>query len=515
MMGNFFTPPLLQIRLMRVWLSFASHVEEVPMNAQWLRIRENLQKTLQSGQYKVWIAPLHGSVQGSSLRLVAPNAYVAGWVRERLLHAIREAATVEMGPDLTLEVVAADEAPRSVTASESTTPLATLLDASAKAPLPLPSSVTLPKGTEGRPSLSTDTRMGAPVFSAHEQLGLAYELPTRSVAWRYTFDGFVVGPCNELAHAAARSMTRDTAAVDTLFLSSAPGLGKTHLSQSVGQAISAASNRSRIRIEYLTAEEFSSCFVQAMKARDIERFKARFREVDMLLLEDVEFLQKKEKMQDEVLATIKTLQSKGSRVVLTSSFAPKELHDLDSQLVSRFCSGFLADIGKPDMAMRRKILEEKAHLRDMTLSENVSELLANKLPADIRQMESCLYNLILKAQLLGCDISVNLAQEVLAQYVESATLCGMDSIIRKVCEGFGLNAAQLQSRSRRQHYVVARNTIYFLARKHTDMTLEEIGDYFGRRHSTVIKGIAAIERELKRETPLGRQVAAALSRIEA
>jgi len=514
-MGNVLTLPFPQIRHTGVWLSLARRVEVGPMNAQWLRIRENLQKTLQSGLYKVWIAPLHGSVQGNCLRLAAPNAFVAGWVRDRLLHAVREAAVAELGPEALVEMTVEEAAPeQSGTHAETGPSLATILDAAGTSPLPLPASAASRHGG-ARPGLSTDTSMGTPVFSSSEQLGLPYELPTRSIAWRYTFDGFVVGPCNELAHAAARSMTRDTAAVDTLFLSSAPGLGKTHLSQSVGQAVSAASNRSRLRVEYLTAEEFSSCFVQAMKARDIERFKARFREVDMLLLEDVEFLQKKEKMQDEVLATIKTLQSRGSRVVLTSSFAPKELQDLDGQLVSRFCSGFLADIGKPDLAMRRRILEEKAQTRDMTLPESVSELLASKLPADVRQMESCLYNLILKAQLLGCTISIDLAREVLSQYVENVTLFGMDGIISKVCEGFGLNAAQLQSRSRRQNYVVARNTIYFLARKHTDMTLEEIGDYFGRRHSTVIKGIAAIERELKRETPLGRQVAAALSRIEA
>ncbi len=488
------------------------------MNASWLEIRENLQKTLQSGTFKVWIAPLDGELQEHTLRLTAPSAFVAGWVRDHLQAEILRAAAEVTGRTLSLCVAAApDEKPRADadgTAAGAATP-ESILDSAGNRPLPVPAAMAHSLGAMRQAGLSTDTSLRTPVFSSSEQLGLAYELPGRSISWRYDFDGFVVGPSNELAHAAARSMARDTAAVDTLFLSSAPGLGKTHLSQAVGQALSLKCNRARMRVEYLTAEEFSSCFVQAMKARDIEHFKSRFRELDMLLLEDVEFLQKKEKMQEEVLATIKTLQARGSRVVLTSSFAPRELQDLDNQLVSRFCSGFLADIAKPDADTRRRILCEKARSREVILAPAVSEMLAEKLPGDVRQLESCLYNLILKAQLLGRDISLELARDVLTQYVESQPLSGIDDIIRKVCEGFGLNARQLQSRSRRQNYVVARNTIFFLARKHTDLTLEEIGDHFGRRHSTVLKGIAAIERELKRETPLGRQVAATLSRIEA
>ena len=475
------------------------------MNAQWLEIRANLQKTLQSGTYKVWIAPLHAELEGLRLRLVAPTDFVADWVRERLSQDIERAAAEVLGsaPELCIEAgpapLSAPERPRSL--SVGTSGHAALLG-----PNGLPAS-----GAHQ----NTDTSPRPALFSASEQLGLPYTLPSRAANWRYNFDGFIVGPSNELAHAAARSMTRDSGSVDTLFLSSASGLGKTHLTQAVGQAVCNESNRAHLRLEYLTAEEFSSCFVQAMKARDIERFKARFRDLDMLLLEDVEFLQNKEKMQDEVLSTIKTLQSRGSRVILTSSFAPRDLRDLDSQLVSRFCSGFLAGIEKPDRATRRRILQEKAASQDARLSEAVLELLSERVTSDVRRLESCLCNLILKARLLGRDISTDLARDVLMHYIDDAPLRGIDDIISRVCEGFGLSAPQLRSRSRRQNYVVARNTVFFLARKHTDLSLQDIGDHFGRRHSTVIKGIAAIERELKRETPLGRQVAAALSRIEA
>lgn len=452
------------------------------MNTKWHAIREILQGSLQSGIFKVWIAPLEASIEGQNIRLSAPNAFVADWVRERLSGEILRASREVVGQDATIDIVLAEaDQAKKIRPERCAAPVS---------PSPAPAPKT-------------------------EQLALpVYMQPRQSHQnWRYSFEGFVVGPCNELAHAAASNMSKASGAVDTLFLSSPAGLGKTHLSQAVGQAVCERANRS-VKVEYLTAEEFAGCFVQAMKSRELERFKARFREADLLLLEDVHFLQGKEKMQDEVLSTIKTLQGKGSRVVLTSSFAPRELRDLDNQLVSRFCSGFLAGIEKPDATTRKRILLEKAKAQDVSLSDTVASLLAEKLTSDIRQLESCLCNLLLKAKLLGREINVSMATDVLAQYTQEQGLPDIDAIIAKVCEGFGLSLLQICSRSRRQDYVTARNTVFFLARKHTELSLQEIGERFGRRHSTVIKGIASIERELNRESPLGRQVASTMNLIE-
>lgn len=341
-----------------------------------------------------------------------------------------------------------------------------------------------------------------------------YGVPSAKTNWRYGFSDFVVGPCNDLAHAAAQTMIRTTGAVDTLFLSSGPGLGKTHLTQAVGRALCESSNRAAPRVEYLTAETFASCFVQAMKARDIDRFKSRFRDVDILLLEDVHFLQNKEKMQDEVLSTIKSLHERGSRVVLTSSFAPRELSNVDDRLVSRFCAGFLAGMEKPDKATRRRILQEKAKNQNTVLDDEVSDLMAERLTGDVRQLESCLHNIILRANLLGRTISADMALEIIAQYAQDAPFFDLGAITRKVCEGFGLSPSQLNTKSRKNDLVIARNTIFYLARRHTDLSLAHIGDAFGRRHSTVLKGIASIERELRRESPTGRQIANTLALIE-
>jgi chromosomal replication initiator protein len=284
--------------------------------------------------------------------------------------------------------------------------------------------------------------------------------------------------------------------------------------QAVGRALCDVSNRATPRVEYLTAEEFATRLIAALKAREVDRFKARYRDVDVLLLEDVHFLQGKERMQDEVLATVKALKSRGSRVVLSSSFAARDLKNLDTQLVSRFCSGFLAHIDKPGFETRRRILCEKARLHQVMLPDNVTDLLADRIRTDVRQIESCLHNLVLKAKLLNRQISMEMAWEVLGHYAQQEVVMDFEGIVRKVCEGFGISPKQLNSRSRKREYVVARNSVFYLARKHTDLSLKEIGDRFSRRHSTVLKGITSIEREMSRETPLGRQVTNTLSLIE-
>lgn len=488
----------------------------------WGQIQNILEKSLNPGLFKVWISPLAAEVQDDVLRLVAPNEFVAAWVRDRLLDDIVQAATAVLG---TAPTVVVDAAPHG---AGILSPRAGRADASASGAAP---DVEAADGTQALPvpaaqisqavqAVAARSVSGIAARAAHTahaaQLGLPLDIPApnRALNWRFSFDSFVVGPNNELAFAASRGICRETLSADTLFLSSGPGLGKTHLMQAVGRALCEVSNRAAPRVEYLTAEEFATRLIAALKAREVDRFKARYRDVDVLLLEDVHFLQGKERMQDEVLATVKALKSRGSRVVLSSSFAARDLKNLDTQLVSRFCSGFLAHIDKPGFETRRRILCEKARLHQVMLPDNVTDLLADHIRTDVRQIESCLHNLVLKAKLLNRQISMEMAWEVLGHYAQQEVVMDFEGIVRKVCEGFGISPKQLNSRSRKREYVVARNSVFYLARKHTDLSLKEIGDRFSRRHSTVLKGITSIEREMSRETPLGRQVTNTLSLIE-
>lgn len=463
----------------------------------WAHIQQILQKRLTPGLFKVWISPLSAEVKGHTVSLTAPNEFVAAWVRDRLLGDITSAAAEILGPQATVSVVAS-KTPQKAPARRSSI---TVSDAQPSGPL-FPSQ--------------QGTGVAAAPAASHEQMSLPISQPlvSKAIDWRFDFDSFVVGPCNDLAFAASQGITRSSLSADTLFLSSGPGLGKTHLMQAVGNELCRQSNRSKLHVEYLTAEEFATRLIASLKNRDVDRFKARYRDVDLLLLEDVHFLQGKERMQDEVLATIKALQSRGSRVVLSSSFAPRDLKELDNQLVSRFCSGFIAAIDKPDYATRRDILCRKAKQYQVFLPENVTDMLAENIRSDVRQIESCLHNLILKARILNQQISMNIAWDVVSQYASHEIIMDMDSIIRCVCNGFDLSPTQLNSRSRRRELVVARNTVFYLARKHTDMSLKDIGDHFNRTHSTVLKGITSLEREMSKETPIGRQVTNTVAMIE-
>ncbi len=485
------------------------------MTNKWEIICDNLQKTLKSGDYKVWISPLDGQVDGNSVQVFTRTAYVCAWLERHFARSIREACALVLGIEsdqVQLKFIVREFEQKAQ--ESSTLPLVT------------------PSGASIRPKASQEARQESLVESLPRrafphtaepiavvnarEMQVALPMPAQSpltrVRWRYDFNDFVVGPANSMAAAAAQDICRHSSSIDTLFVSANSGLGKTHLIHAIGQSM--ARENGKARVGYLTAEDFTSHFVRAARYSQMDEFKSSLRGLDVLLLEDVHLFQGKEKTQNEALATIKSLQAQGSRVVLTSSFSPKELKNVDSQLVSHFCSGMLTQIDKPTRDMCRSILQHKAHGQDMALPSSVADILVEHLHEDVRQLESCLRNLIFKAKHLNCSISLEMAMDVLSQFMPTASLLDMERIISLVCSSFDVSEKQITSKSRRKEYVLARDTIYYLARKHTSATLEEIGGRFNRRHSTVVKGISTIERQLQSQTSSGRQVANTLAMVE-
>ncbi|EHJ46018.1 Chromosomal replication initiator DnaA [Solidesulfovibrio carbinoliphilus subsp. oakridgensis] len=453
------------------------------METIWPRIKKLLEQTLSPGLYNLWIKPLTARARDGVLELAAPNAFVASWVRERLADSVVEAAAVVMGSRPQLVVT---EAARTADAPAAA-PAAT-----APRPARAPRSLTLPMAPKA-PDLGNDR-------------------------FRFSYDEFVVGPSNELAYVASQGICDMSLSADQLFISSAPGLGKTHLIQAMGKRLSHTGGEDgrNLRVAYLSAEEFANRLVIALKTRQVEKFKAAFREnVDVLLLEDIHFFRDKPRIQDELLNTLIALNSRGCRLVFTSSFLPRDLAGLDAQLLSRISSGFLTVIDKPDLATRKRILERKAAVHQVLLPDEVSTLLADRLHADVRQLESCLQNLALKARLLNCRISVDLAWDVLRHYDLEARSLTLEDIVEYVCDVYRLSADQLVSKSRKRQYVLARNTAFLLARQHTDMSLVDIGNRFNRRHSTVVKGITSLERHLSLRTPLGRELERTIESVRA
>lgn len=478
------------------------------MNEHWSAILAELSRTLPEGKFKVFLEPLIGDVRKVTvpagearqgvlvstperweISLTAANGFMAEQVRSRFVQIIAEAGRAVLG----------------------STPAVMVHTSAAHKKTEIPGPVRTEQLVRALPSspglLMADRQLELP-------LTLPRVCPVQRRDWRYSFEDFVVGPCNQLAFAAATNILDASAPVDMVFLCSGAGLGKTHLTQAVGRALSLEADKRDVRLEYLTAEEFTSQFVRASKAGGMEQFKERFRKLDMLLLEDVHFLRGKDRTQEELLSTIKSLQSHGGRVVLTSSFAPRDLAGVDSQLVSRFCSGFVASMERPNRDMRLHILQEKARRQCMVLPAPVAELLADRITGDVRLLESCLHNLMLQARFMGQKVTEEMAIEVIRTVAQNSPQLTVEDVVSLICRSFDLTPAQLSSKSRRQNLVVARNTAFFLLRKHTELTLEEIGERFHRKHSTVIKGITAVEREMGRHTPLGGQIKHTVAMIE-
>ena len=446
------------------------------MKTQWTKITENLRNSLDSGLYRIWVAPLNADISANGLKLVAPSGFVANWIKRHLLKTIAQAAAPVLG-------LAAEEIRIDVIAGESQAPQ----------------------------SAASILASAFPV-STQRDLPLATPAPRASATvWRYKFEDFVTGASNSLAVAAARDMCQQ-GQVRTLFVTSAPGLGKTHLAHAAGQLLSQEARP--LNIVYLTAEQFASRYVAAMRAKDLENFKQHLCKADVLLLEDVHFLQRKKAMQEFALAVIKNLQARGSRVIFTSSFTPRQLQDVDSQLASQFCSGIMASMEKPDLEMRREILRRKARTFQISLPDEVCNLVSERLSSDVRQLESCLQSMVFKARLLNSGLTVDMALETMGQYASAESTLDINAIVRLVCESFGLTETQLRSRSRKHEYVQGRNTVFYLARKHTELSLEGIGSALNRRHSTVMRSITQVEQELSRESSEGRQIARAVALIE-
>ncbi|MDR1946160.1 MAG: chromosomal replication initiator protein DnaA [Desulfovibrio sp.] len=484
------------------------------MHKKWSKICEILGKSISPGQFKLWIGPLAPVPCNEGLLLHAPTEFVCAHVRSWFTPHLEKAATEVTGNPCAVHIEFSAGCPkpdllRSVRAGTSE-------GQSGDKKEPLPKKCSPPEPG----NLPAAVCPPSPKPLPQEQLFLPLSVGTRAETarqepvWRFSFDDFIIGPGNRLAHAASLSICETEKRPDMLFLSSAPGLGKTHLMQAIGNSLSKACNRRKPRMEYLTAEEFASRFVLALKAGDMPAFKARHRDLDLLLLEDIHFLQGKNKTQVELLAVLKSIRDHGGKIVFSSSFAPQDMRDIDEQLLSRLSAGLMSFIERPDEDTRRRILRHKASVHQIRLPEDVEDVLARHVNADVRQIESCLQTLIFKAAMLNSAITPGLAWEVVSRHSAYCPAADMESIIHSVCRAFGISREQLLSESRKQEYVTARNTAFYLARKHTALSLEAVGRCFNRRHSTVIKGITGLEREISRKSPVGLQLANTLEMIE-
>ncbi|MDH3837983.1 MAG: chromosomal replication initiator protein DnaA [Desulfobacteraceae bacterium] len=330
----------------------------------------------------------------------------------------------------------------------------------------------------------------------------------------FTFDHFVVGENNDFAYSASLSMaSRKNASQNCLFLLSKTGLGKSHLTQAVGHHI--LSENPSDRVYYMTAEDFSNEMVDAFQHGSINSFKEKYRnQCDVLLLEDVHYLRNKDRTQVELAFALDTLFEAGKKIIFSSCYLPGDIPKIDDKLRSRLSCGLISNINPPDFRTRVRILQKKAKFKGYDVPEEVIQYLASELTEDVRQLESGLIGVASKSLLLGEPIDLELAQSVTKHIVHQRKNVTIDAIKKLVCKHYRISIKDIVSSSRKQPIVRPRQIAIYLSRKYTDAPLQVIGKSFNRYHATALHSIGIVERGIKKNSPLQKQVEFLCKKLE-
>ncbi|MEI5687461.1 chromosomal replication initiator protein DnaA [Sphingomonas kyungheensis] len=462
-------------------------VTESEAHRAWTRVRSNLRESAGARLFEQWLKPMELIEDGDaeSIRLGLPSAFMTNWVRnhyaDRLLLEFRALLPQVRGVSIETRLAA---------------PAAIKLVAETPAPVPAPAPV------------------AAPVAAA---------APTRPAAERppldprFTFDRFVVDAANRVAFNAARMLAEPgVPRFSPLFLHSGTGQGKTHLMHAIGHAFLAAHPDAIVLC--MSAERFMFDFVAAMRARDTHSFKQRLRGADLLLIDDLQFIAGKDATQEEFFHTVNEIMSAGKRLVISADRCPQALDGVEARIVSRMSVGLVADIKAPDLTLRRTILDRKlADLPEAKVPNDVLDLLAARIHANIRELEGALNRVVAYAQLTGDSIDLDFAVATLGEVLRGAQRrVTIDEIQKLVSQHFELKPLDLVSARRSRAVARPRQIAMYLAKRLTTRSLPEIGRKFGGRdHSTVIHAVRKIEELRDQDRDIDAAVRTLMRELEA
>lgn len=360
----------------------------------------------------------------------------------------------------------------------------------------------LVQSTPQTPNAPQTPADGAPVQSAPDlsaAISADADIPLSNLNPAYTFENFIVGKPNELAHAAARRVAEGgPVAFNPLFLYGGVGLGKTHLMHAIAWELT--KNKPNQRIHYLSAEQFMYRFVRALREKDTIGFKQMFRSVDVLMVDDVQFIAGKNSTQEEFFHTFNALVELGKQIIISGDRAPVDMEDLDSRIASRLQCGLVVDLHPTDYELRLGILQSKLETqrqryRDLKIADGVLEFIAHRVSSNVRVLEGALTRLCAFADLVGAEITLDLTQECLSDILRATSRkVTMDEIIKKTCDYYKVRPADLMSPNRARNIVRPRQMAMYLCKKYTTRSLPEIGRKFGGRdHTTILHGVRKIE----------------------
>jgi chromosomal replication initiator protein len=322
---------------------------------------------------------------------------------------------------------------------------------------------------------------------------------------RYTFDAFVIGSGNQFAHAACQAVAeRPSKAYNPLFLYGGVGMGKTHLMQAIGHEIKR--RQPQAAICYVSSEKFTNEMINSLRYDKMTSFRDKFRSVDVLLVDDIQFLAQKERTQEEFFHTFNALHESLKQIVIASDRPPKELAEVEDRLRSRFEWGLIADIQPPDLETKVAILQKKAEQEKVSVPTDVALYIASNIRSNVRELEGALIRLVAHSSLIGAEITLPYAQQVLKNFIDSqARKVTIESIQKAVAEQFGLRLVEIKAKNNSRAIVYPRQIAMYLAKHLTEASLPEIGRQFGgKHHTTVLHSVEKIDESRKTDKDLNR-----------
>lgn len=451
----------------------------------WANCLRVIQEIVPEASYKTWfepIVPLH--LYGKVLTIQVPSVFFYEWLEENFVHAIRKALDAAIGRDGQLEysivVDQGDEKNRPIAVNMPTTKS----PQSAKPDNVSPDILRSPFQLKDLDSLTLDS----------------YLNPT------YTFDNYVEGDCNRLARNAGYAVAArpGVTSFNPLMIYGGVGLGKTHLVQAIGNYIK-NTNQDKF-VLYVTSEKFTNQFLNAIKGDSMRDFSQFYMQVDVLVIDDVQFLQKKEKTQDIFFHIFNHLHQSGKQIIMTSDRPPRALDGLDDRLLSRFKWGLTTDLQTPDLETRIAIIQKKLQAEGVYIDDSVIEYLAHSINTNVRELEGVVVSLMAQASLNRREIDLDLAKTTLRNIVQNDEKeINIDTVQELVADFYNISVADLKAKSRKREVVYPRQVAMYLAKELTELSLKSIGYHFGGRdHSTVIHAIQLVN-DLMKEKPDTRE----------
>jgi chromosomal replication initiator protein len=476
----------------------------------WRAALGELQVTLSPANFETWLRDTAlVEVDDTKFRIAVPNGFAKDWLESRYRSLISQTLGRIVGYGVQVDfVVAAAEADAAsgdgATVGSSGLDAADSTSAREAGPIAVGPGL-LPRSGDGiaRPA-------GSPPTVRIEPGRTGGDGGTSNINPRYTFSNFIVGSANRLAHAASLSVAeRPGHAYNPLFLYGGVGLGKTHLMHAIGNQVAAKFPRKRV--VYATSEKFTNEFITSIQQGKIDEFRARYRRIDLLLIDDIQFIADKERTQEEFFHTFNAIHEDGKQIVLSSDRPPKAILTLEERLRSRFEWGLIADLTAPDLETRIAILRAKAEEGAVPISSDVIEFIARKVVSNIRELEGALNRIVAYASMGAMPISIELAQAVLSNvlYNPKKRQITPERIAIAVSEYYSVPLEALRGQKRDKAIVMPRQIAMFLMREETDVSLLRIGAELGNRdHSTVLHACDKITRESAGNDELRREIAA-------